>query len=634
MAAPSSIRVAAVELDPELFEFDRNLERACAAIEEAARAGARLIVLPECALSGYIYRDREQFLPYMDAVPGRGTAAIAEITQRHRCYVAVGIAELDPASGLTYNTAALIGPDGYLGKYRKAGLNPSDVLWFTPGDTGYPVFDTEIGRIGIAICYDDTYWEPARVLALKGADILAYVCASDRVLTQLGDAARANHSTIAAVEQFSAWNGLAMVATDRSGAESNPTTGLTVIYGGAASIWQGDGERTGQLPASHPDDPAAAPTRILYGDVDPARFGGTQRASLARRRPELYTDLAFFRAPTDTAASRASHRVRAVALQYSVVPDDMAATIRQVSTMVADLEGDLEGDPQLPADDGAASVAQVASPFVVLPAYSFTGPPRDEQAARAMAESGLGHTVQALGDFAVRLRAHLVGSFVEHDGGSLFHTAALLGPDGRLLGTYRQTHPDEGADWMTGGGDLPVIETAIGRIGMLLGEDARFPEASGVLSVRRADLIALPTAWTGSYGHHLQEADRLFVSGYPENTMNLWYAVAKTAQAYTVVANHVGAGPVRDFRGSSGVFTLNPVDAEPPVVGSADRVEIVSHELRTLGDPNWWLNQSRLIAGRRVDLVTPLVLPTDSEAFRRWRDADGYDTSAWTGYSQ
>src|SRR5690606_3857739 len=174
MPAPSTIKVAAVEFDPELFEFERNVVRACAAIEEAASQGARLIVLPECALSGYIYRDRAQFLPYMDSVPGRGTDAIARVTARFGVYVAVGIAELDPASGLTYNTAALIGPEGYVGKYRKAGLNPSDVLWFTPGNTGYPVFETELGSIGMTICYDDTYWVPARVLALKGADIIAY----------------------------------------------------------------------------------------------------------------------------------------------------------------------------------------------------------------------------------------------------------------------------------------------------------------------------------------------------------------------------------------------------------------------------------------------------------------------------
>lgn len=291
-------------------------------------------MLPECALSGYIYRDRDQFLPYMDAVPGRATDRIAELTRRYSCYVAIGIAEADPATGLTYNTGALIGPDGYIGKYRKNGLNPSDDLWFVPGDTGYPVFETDLGRICMLICYHDTYWEPARLAALKGADLIAYICASDRVLPQLTEAARSNHSTIAAVEQFCAWNGLAMVATDRNNAETNPTTGLSVTFGGAASVWQATGERTGHLPATTPDTTAAESGRILYGTIDPGRYDNEQKRTLADRRPDLYADLLAFRSPTDPAASVHAHPVRATALQYPIVPGDFGANVRTVEAQI------------------------------------------------------------------------------------------------------------------------------------------------------------------------------------------------------------------------------------------------------------------------------------------------------------
>ena len=126
-------KVAAVEFNPELFEFERNIERACAVTEEAAANGARLIVLPEAALSGYIYADRAQFLPYMDTVPGKGTEAIAAICAKHDCYVAIGIAEIDPATDLTYNTGALVGPRGYIGKYRKNGLTPATSCGSPPG---------------------------------------------------------------------------------------------------------------------------------------------------------------------------------------------------------------------------------------------------------------------------------------------------------------------------------------------------------------------------------------------------------------------------------------------------------------------------------------------------------------------
>lgn len=613
MPPSQPFKVAAVEFNPELFEFDRNLDRACATIAEAAEAGARLIVLPEAALSGYIYRDLEQFLPYMDTVPGRATEAIAGLCAAHGCHVAIGIAEIDRETGLTYNTGALVGPEGLIGKYRKNGLNPSDVLWFTPGNTGYPVFETELGRIAMVICYDDTYWEPGRLPALKGADLIAYICSSDRVLTQLEPASQGNHSTIAAVQQLAAWNGLAMVAADRNNAESNPTTGISVVYGGSASIWQADGSRSGHAPATEANMTAANPGQILYGEIDPAHFDNPQRRSLARRRPELYRDLAFYKAPTDSQASAASHELTAVALQYQLGAD-FDANLLRADALVASLEAD-----------------RLSGGLVVFPAFSFSGAPAGAKEAHSRAESALGRSVQALSDFAVRLRSHVVGSHVEREADALFHTAVLIGPDGKQIGSYRQTHLDEEtAAWASPGAELAVFETEIGRVGILLCEDVRFPEASGVLAVRRADLIAVPSAWGGEYGGPLQESEGLFAHGFAANTMCLWYAVAKTAQAYTVVANGVGAGA----QGSSGVFTINPVDADPPAVGSVDREEVVTMRLRTLGEPDWWMDQRRLLAGRRTDLAVPLVLPADSEAFGRWRGEPGYDCSGWTAYRQ
>jgi predicted amidohydrolase len=608
---PSSpYKVAAVEFNPELFERDRNIERACAVAEEAAENGAKLIVFPECALSGYIYRDLEQFLPFMDSVPGKGTSALEQVTKKHHCYVAIGIAEHDPESGLTYNTGALIGPEGYIGKYRKNGLNPSDILWFTPGNTGYPVFDTELGRLSMVICYDDTYWEPARVPAVHGADLIAYICASDRVFTELGPEAKDNHSTIAAVQQLTAFNGLAMVAADRNNVESNPTTGISVVYGGSASIWQADGQRTGHLPATHENVTAANPGQILYGHIDPALFSNSQKETLTRRRPELYRDLAFYKVPTDGQASSESHDVILSALQYEIHPGDRDGNISRAHDLLTQL--------------------QPGAGLVVLPALSFIGLPSDSDQAELFSENKLGYTVQVLSDFASQSHKHIVGSFIERDGENLFHTAALVGPDGTLIGTYRQTHLDPTYSWASPGDALKVFTTEIGRIALMLNDDARFPEVAGVYAVRRADLIALPSNWSGQWGGWLQDSEGLFAHGYPSNTMNFWYSIAKLSQCYTVVANAVGDGA----QGSSGVFTLNPVDREAPQVASVDASTTVSLAVTTTGDPTWWMNQEKLVAGRRVDLVTPLVLDPTSPAFTSWKKSSGYNTSGWTSYAQ
>lgn len=161
-----SYQAAAIVYDPAWGDLDGNIARIARAVEDAGSQGVKLAVFPEQATIGYIFDNFAMVRPYLDTVPGKTTEAIAKVTARHHMYVAVGIAEFDPATGLGYNTAALIGPHGYIGKYRKHGLNPQDQAWVTPGDGGFPVFDTELGRLTMLICYDDTYWQYPRLAAL------------------------------------------------------------------------------------------------------------------------------------------------------------------------------------------------------------------------------------------------------------------------------------------------------------------------------------------------------------------------------------------------------------------------------------------------------------------------------------
>jgi len=610
-AAP--FKVAAVEFNPEFFEFEQNIPRIVDIVEEAAKADAKIIVLPETATSGYIYKDRKQFDPYLDTVPGKTTDALAKVSAKHGVYVTIGIAEIDRATGLAYNTGALVGPEGYIGKYRKVGLNPDDQLWFTPGNLGYPVFDTAYGKLAMEICYDDSYWEIARTAAVKGAQILCFMSSSDRALKS-EPSEWSNHSTISAVQEINAWNGVALIATDRNNSESNPTTGLTVYYGGIASIWSPLGKKIAQAPPSKPDVPPSQPPFILYGEIDPVEFENPVQTSFSERRPELYGDLAFYRAPFDPAASPTRHEVSALAVQYTPTAGDRDANAAKIFAMVSKANWKKPGR------------------LIVLPEYSFTGVPATAEDAKVLAETLEGPAAQNLSTLANQNAAHVVGSFIEQAEGKLFVAAMLVGPDGKTLGTYRKTHLEESERaWATAGDELAVFPTAIGRIGLLLGGDARFPEASGVLSVKRADIIAIPSAWRGQYGTHLQISPALFAERYPGNTMALWYAIAKTAQAHTLVANFVGDG----FLGSSGHFTLNPVDAnDPPVTASTDTEEALAVDFTTLADPHWWLSQQNLITGRRVDLLAPLTFPLDSEVFQKWKSSPGFDLSLWEPFRQ
>jgi hypothetical protein len=180
---------------------------------------------------------------------------------------------------------------------------------------------------------------------------------------------------------------------------------------------------------------------------------------------------------------------------------------------------------------------------------------------------------------------------------------------------------------------LPVFGTPLGRIGLMLGSDVCFPEVSGVYSVRRADILAIPSDWHGQYGGHLDVSPKLYARGYPKNTMIYWHAIARTAQAYTLAANHVGGRA--GYRGSSGLFTLDPVEGHMAAcVASEDREEIFLAPFETLGRDDWYMNQSRLIVGRNMPIIPPLTFPLASWAFREWQDRPAFDFTVWAPFLQ
>ena len=133
--------------------------------------GANLIVLPELANTGYLFANRRDAFNHAEAVPeGPSTQAWIDFAAQHQVYLVAGLAEQDAMQ--LFDTAVLLGPDGFIGKYRKAHLWNQEKLWFTPGDLGFPVFETPIGRIGLMICWDVWFPEVPRLLSLQGADII------------------------------------------------------------------------------------------------------------------------------------------------------------------------------------------------------------------------------------------------------------------------------------------------------------------------------------------------------------------------------------------------------------------------------------------------------------------------------
>ena len=166
------VRVAVAQTDPELGAIEKNLARAIEVVGEAASRGAKLVVFPECALSGYMLDDLDELERFAEPVPGPATSRLAEACARWQVYAVVGL--LEQGLDAIYNSAVLVGPEGLIARYRKAHLPGLGLDRFVAhGNTPFAVHDTPVGRIGMAICYDIRFPEPTRLLALQGADIVA-----------------------------------------------------------------------------------------------------------------------------------------------------------------------------------------------------------------------------------------------------------------------------------------------------------------------------------------------------------------------------------------------------------------------------------------------------------------------------
>ena len=166
------MRVAVAQTEPRLGEKERNLDACLARLEEAVAAGAELLVLPECAIPGYMFDSPEEALPFAEEIPGPSTEALADACRRLGAHVVCGLLERD--GDLLYNVAVLVGPDGLVGSYRKTHLPFLGVDRFTVAGDELPVYDTPLGRIGLEICYDLRFPEATRTLALRGADLVAH----------------------------------------------------------------------------------------------------------------------------------------------------------------------------------------------------------------------------------------------------------------------------------------------------------------------------------------------------------------------------------------------------------------------------------------------------------------------------
>jgi predicted amidohydrolase len=159
-------------------EPETNREKASRLVDEAAGAGAQVVCLPELfPYPWFPQEEREEPFRWAESPEDGPTVTImADLARRRKVTIIVSFYER-VASGICYNSAALLGPDGaLLGLYRKNHLPEEagyhEKFYFRPGNTGFPVFDTEAGRIGVQVCWDNMFPEGARILGLKGVEVI------------------------------------------------------------------------------------------------------------------------------------------------------------------------------------------------------------------------------------------------------------------------------------------------------------------------------------------------------------------------------------------------------------------------------------------------------------------------------
>jgi predicted amidohydrolase len=456
----SRVKVTTIQFEPTMFEKERNVAGLLELCEQAAKEGAKLIVTPEMGTTGYCWFDRDEVAPFVEKIPGPTTERFAAFAHRHDCHIVIGMPEVDE-DGIYFNSAVLIGPDGIIGRHRKTHPYISEPKWAAPGDLHNQVFETKVGRIALLICMDIHFLETARLMALRGADVICHIS------NWLAERTPAPYWISRAFE-----NGCYVIESNRWGLERTVqfSGGSCVIAPNghvAAVLDKGDGFVLAEI-----DLDAARSRRVLGESI------------FAQRRPELYVELltnTFSWNPRDFFGLYGhkpwpeGKQSRVSVAQFKPA-NDVSANLETIARLAREAKA-----------DGAE--------LVVFPELAVTGLADPVRSAQPIP----GPATDRLCELVAQLELYLVCGLAERSGDMLYNSACLVEPDG-MISVYRKTHLTAAErSWAAAGDEWSVVDTPIGRVGLLIGHDASFPEAGRVLALRGCDLIVCPSAIKGRF---------------------------------------------------------------------------------------------------------------------------------------
>jgi N-carbamoylputrescine amidase len=262
-----------------------NLAKTVEAVKKLAAEGANVIVLQELFRSLY-FCDVEDYQNFSlaESIPGPSTELLSELAAGLGVVIVASLFE-KRAEGLYHNTTAVLDADGsFLGKYRKMHI-PDDPgyyekFYFTPGDSGYKVFKTRFGKIGVLICWDQWYPEAARITSLMGADFIVYPTAIGWAENQPEEVNQDQyHAWQSVMKGHSVANGIPVVAVNRTGTEGS------MNFWGGSFITNAFGKVLFQAP--HEEESLS----VQEIDLSLSDFYRTHWPFLRDRRTDSYSEL-------------------------------------------------------------------------------------------------------------------------------------------------------------------------------------------------------------------------------------------------------------------------------------------------------------------------------------------------------
>jgi predicted amidohydrolase len=275
MATPTETVLACCQLAPRVAEPRLNRAAASQAIVDAHAQGADVVVLPELAVSGYVFEDSREALSLAEPLDGPTVTGWIQLARELDIAIVGGVCELDSEFHALRNTAVLVDGRGLRAAYRKAHLWDREAEVFTPGSARPPVIETDYGRIGLMVCYDVEFPEWVRLPALDGVELLCAPVNWPRSPHPEGE----RPGELVRLQAAASTNRIFIAACDRAGHERG------VDWIGGSVIVDPDG-----FPIAGPADRDEALTLIAACRLSRAtdKRVGDRNDVLADRRPELY----------------------------------------------------------------------------------------------------------------------------------------------------------------------------------------------------------------------------------------------------------------------------------------------------------------------------------------------------------